>query len=95
MASCAPVSAGTMMDNLMMNATNVAKCYRDAAFRFKDKLHQISVLGDDAAASMVENSCDVPAAGYMHYCREAHRTEDQCIGDLKVIAVDALKHPGN
>jgi hypothetical protein len=94
-ASCVPVCASNTMDNLMLNATNVAKCYRDAAFHFRDKLHQISVLGDDAAASLVENSCDLEASGYMHFCEEAHRSEDQCIGDLKVIAVDALQHPGN
>lgn len=95
LASSMPAGAANTMDNLMLNATNVAKCYRDAAFHFRDKLHQITVLGDDAAASLVENSCDLVASGYMHYCEEAHRSEDQCIGDLKVIAVDALQHPGN
>lgn len=94
-ACCVPAGASNTMDNLMLNATNVGKCYRDAAFRFRDKLHQITVLGDDAAAALVENSCDVVASGYMHYCEEANRSEDQCIGDLKVIAVDALQHPGN
>lgn len=94
-ASCLPASASNTMDNLMLNATNVGKCYRDAALQFRDKLHQITVLGDDPAASLVENSCDVVASGYMHYCEEARRSEDQCIGDLKVIAVDALQHAGN
>lgn len=40
-ASCVPVCANNTMDNLILNATNVAKCYRDAAFHFRDKLHRI------------------------------------------------------
>lgn len=90
-----PAALDRTMDGLMQNATNVSACYRDAAFHVGGKLHQITVLGGDAAAALVENSCGLPEEGYMYYCKKAHRSEDQCIGDLKLIAVDAIQHSGN